>query len=500
MPPNSHTALIVSYAGFFILALVPILKPILDQFRDTFEGPVPSVEWPSWKPGDPCPIEIHGIGPSTKPRGTPDDQEYIFDSMKTVHEALMQCDNIRGIYLNVPSRTCFNGSDGYALLLSQLSGVKYGATPEVLSLDGHIPESCFWDNSFPAINWLRRWREWQIWNIWNVVRPKSNLEMWLDAVDLSRIHTMHLNITHLLSQEAEGALATSLPSLHTLVVQGKQSSFLLALPRNSLTHLTWHNMYTLHDNYQTLPTPVLQHLGSSLLILDIRIDETTKFPTHSLPNAQLRELTELVPNLTHLTLNLDRRQAKPRLPDKTWPWEDLKIIAKGLPELTHLTIHFELPSACRRRDSAPIYYRIPKCGGVEQYAKPMVGVRAAEEMVAYLGKHKAGKKLESVSFRSGDWKDPREDHEYEWIDGRRVWVDCARQGGKGEGKMKCEGGDTLNLNECWSEYRCIGACDDEKGLKIDYWTQVCPGDKVPVFEEEVVGSAGVAAGSTVTVC
>lgn len=510
MAPGWRAALLVVAVSIFIAVFLPTLAPLFDQISDERIDSFIDWDWErrpsqSWKPSDPCPIEISGIGPSSRTYGSRDYRRYNFDSMKAVHEALLQYDNIRSIYLNVPSRACLNGSDRYALPLSQTGGVKYLPAPEILSLDGHSPESCWVVRSSRANRWRWRWRwrQWQIWSYWkaywNPLRARSSMELWLEAMDFSRIHTLHLNSTHILSQEAQGVLATSLPSLHTLVIQGTQSDFLLALPPNSLKHLKWQNMHQpappkvlLLSGHQPSPMPVFQHLGASLLTLDIRNDDSTRFPPRTLSKEELHELTTLTPNLTHLTLNLARRRVSPNLPDLTWPWEALKILATGFPNLTHLTVYFELPATCRRKDIASMIHRIPKCSGADQYAKPMLSSENAKKMVEYLARHKTGKTLESVTFRSGDWAPPREDHMFEgmavnvdleWMDGKRVWVDCAP--GEEEGEMKCEGGDALlGLEECWWEYRCVGSgCygsgeDKDDGVGAEYWDQVCPGEGV----------------------
>jgi len=108
----------------------------------------------------------------------------------------------------------------------------------------HGPDSLqrAWDNVawfFAASSFFPG--SWRLWanSLISPLKDKAIFELWLDAMDFSSIHTLHLNSTIALSFSRDGLLPTKLPKLHTLVVEGFQArDFILALPPNSLEHLT----------------------------------------------------------------------------------------------------------------------------------------------------------------------------------------------------------------------------------------------------------------------
>jgi hypothetical protein len=441
-----------------------------------------------WKPGDACPTEIHGIATTLSHDLTNDDRMYNFDSMGTIHKALLNCDTVQSIYLR-SGRWPGGGHGRFTLPLHPRGGDRFLSAPKVLSLDGYDAEGR-WPRDYPrSCQWAWRWNDWfspSSWKLWLGASPerKSNLELWLNAMDFSHVHTLHLNRTTVLFT-ADELLASKLPNLQTLIADGSQArNFLLALPPNSLKHLTWRNMFTapLMGNSRSPPSPIFQRHGASLLTLNIKSDEFTGRAAPMLPLEQLQELTSLAPVLTHLTLNLGRHKASPEDIEQIWPWEKLTIIAAGFPQLTHLTIYFPLVAACRRTWGDAWgphdYSRIPNCSGPDQYSKPMLSMTSAKEMAEVLSRHKPGKGFESIVFRAGDWKEPWERPGWnspEWMTGKRTWAECVPEG-EGGG-MHCEGGDTLGLDECWDEYMCIG-CGSEDGIMTDWWERRCPGDKV----------------------
>ncbi|KAG7286847.1 hypothetical protein NEMBOFW57_009165 [Staphylotrichum longicolle] len=76
-------------------------------------------------------------------------------------------------------------------------------------------------------------------------RDKTNLDLWLDAMDFSRIHTLQLNHTrgrYALTAQVAQKLPARLTSLTSLAVHNAiAEQFILALPNNSLSHLSWWN-------------------------------------------------------------------------------------------------------------------------------------------------------------------------------------------------------------------------------------------------------------------
>lgn len=453
-----------------------------------------------WKPGDPCPTEIRGVSSGVyMPRdgGGAGALRYNFDSMKNVHKAMLRCSNVKSLFLRTRLVGCTGFPDRYSLPFSAIGWDRYMSAPELLSLDGYhfdepgwrwwswterhggppgrrSPRSCCdWDDWLSPSGWMSWITSW--------IPPlpnnnKTNLELWLDAMDFSHIHTLHLNSTRPLTDKAAKLLSGRVPSLRTLLVEGAQAQeFILNLPRASLTDLTWRN-YQLGDDY---PPPsleaVLAHQGKRLASLDLRGDETDSRPVPPVPLELLQQLAHLTPRLARLTIPL-RRTTKDKTVEGRWPWEELQALGEAQPQLTELTIHFELTRpACQDGQHGGYTYHPseahfdeePRCGGSDRLAHPIMDVNAAQEMFEFLASKKVGRPLERVTFKAGDWSRPRDGPDWlvDWIQGRRIWATCVRdegayhgggdQGGQDlpstsssprlKSVVRCEGGDTLGL-------------------------------------------------------
>jgi hypothetical protein len=76
-------------------------------------------------------------------------------------------------------------------------------------------------------------------------RDKTPLDLWLEAIDFSRIRTLQLNNTqggYTLTEQVVEKLPQKLTSLESLMVHNQiAASFILALPKDSLKHLSWQN-------------------------------------------------------------------------------------------------------------------------------------------------------------------------------------------------------------------------------------------------------------------
>ncbi|KAK4449714.1 hypothetical protein QBC34DRAFT_438139 [Podospora aff. communis PSN243] len=506
--------LIILSTAVLIFSISPLPEHLLNRLR-SFERlrgfePQPKRYWDEklgrysshfWKPGDPCPTEIHGVPFSLQPYGAHVFRDNNFDSVRDIHEALLRCDAVQGIYLRIPPGMCLGEVAGFTWPLNPTGDDRYLSAPKIVSLGGYGTRGCEVVRRplLPPDGWMRRnwvalcsWVRWQSSTIprWKG-ETKSNFELWLDAMDFSQVHTLHLNSSMVISPESARLLAATLPRLETLIVDGHESrDFLLNLPPNSLKHLTWNNMHVsniprwFHQKISLIP--IFQHHGASLLSLALHADETPRHSPPSLATDDIQQLAILAPNLENLTLNLGRHKPK-GYNDVIWPWDTLKLIATGFPELTHLTVYFPLASPCRRANSWRAV--APGCEGVKQYWKPILTVRAAREMAEYLARHKKGRKLEAVTVRSGDWEEGykktlgwakfgrQEGEKRVWFDGKKIWVHCVLEEGE-EGRVQCNGGDTLGLGEtdCWDEYRFVGFREGE-GIGVDWWDRVCFGDE-----------------------
>jgi len=481
-----------------------------------------------WKPGNRCPTEIRGVWSGAY---MPWDAgmgggalRYNFDSMKNVHKAMLRCSNVKSLFLRTRLVGCTGFPDRYSLPFSAIGWDRYASAPELLSLDGyHFDEPgwqwwwwsswtgrhggppgrsssswscscCDWDDWLSPRGWVSCITSW-IPPILLNNNNKTNLELWLDAMDFSRIHTLHLNSTRPLSGKAAKLLSARVPSLRTLLVEGAQAQeFILNLPRASLTGLTWRN-YQLGNDDDDYPPPsleaVLEHQGERLASLNLRGDERDTRPVPPVPLELLQQLADLTPHLARLTLPL-RRTATTTTRDKTvaegrWPWEELQALGEALPQLVELTIHFELTSpVCQNgrhgggggymyHDASKAHSggeEEPRCGGSDRLARPILDADAAREMFEFLASKKVGRPLERATFKTGDWSRPRDGPDWlvNWIEGKRIWVTCVHHddeagyhgGGDQDGQglpsssssssssspelksvVRCEGGDTL---------------------------------------------------------
>ncbi|KAK3381775.1 hypothetical protein B0H63DRAFT_476594 [Podospora didyma] len=419
---------------------------------------------------------------------------------------MLNCSNIKSltIYQNLPSyprRFPFDlrGSEHYASAL------------EVLSLDTYDADFIEWNNIKPPgsvwdivtgqhdafYHWYKSDRARQWWELRSQVPPErrnlTNLDLWLDAMDFSHLHTLQFNHTqsrNFLTQQVINKLPQRLGSLQSLAIHGSRAlQFILSVPKGSLKYLSWRDPVgcsgtcgncSINSTY-TLSS-VLRHHGPSLTTLHYYDHKPSGRPPSALSVDNVRELVGLAPKLETLVVSLARNITDESM---LWPWEEMRVLSEGLPELTDLTISLDLMSECQRkkqkdRDDGWRPYDLPSlsleersnpcagdCIGLDMYAQPLLNRTTAEEMVEFLQTHKAGKRLNRVSFGAGDWVDywkPWDpwDPDYwmgsnEW---QRAWANCRREapkavgGGKPinrRGAIVCEAGDTLQLRG-WEEY------------------------------------------------
>ncbi|KAH8817322.1 hypothetical protein F5884DRAFT_779058 [Xylogone sp. PMI_703] len=404
-----------------------------------------------WAPGRFCPTEIH----TTIPGGTytwPGMEAPEFRTMSEVHSALLKCPNITTLDLRVTLLGCSEWPDRWNFPFDTAGGDKYPFALQSLSLEGYefgisdevsvAPPKDFdlgdvvdWIFSGRAYKWARQYHS-------TPTKPRTNLELWLDAMDFSQIHTLSLVNTDISRQEGSANLITellvsslsSLKSLH--VEQSWARDLIVSLPQNALEHVSWINSGESID-------PIVERHGASLTKLEWRSRETMSGIGPMISIEGLRDLGTRAPGLKDLTIDIKR--------NGTWPWNYMRSLSTTLPSLTDLTVYLEIASECRRQKPDSWYDDGPEdsCRGVKQYAQPLLNVTTGLEAFNFLRSVKIGDELTHVKFYSGDWARAWDGPLYipEWIEGKRAWVECdiMFENGtrKAEGDVLCWGEDTV---------------------------------------------------------
>ena len=375
-----------------------------------------------------------------------------FSSMADIHAALLRCPDIATLQVRATFVGCDGSPDRFNFPFDPRGSNRYPSAPQVLSLEGYDADEIQYspcEDRF-APSWRERLTLWtqprRAWQCLDYVplpeaqRNKTNLDLWLDAMDFSQIHTLQLNHTsgrYTLTEQVVQKLPSRLTSLKSLTVcdtVGEQ--FILALPKSSLRHLSWQNPGD-DDKNTALPDslpplePVLRHQGSLLLSLDYHTDEYDSLARPTLSVEELGQLVTLAPALQSLALDLNRQPDGTESGGQHWPWESLRVLAQGLAELTDLTIYFDLASECHREESRTNPWGMYKPGEArnctEHHAQPRLNQTSAAEMARFLWQHRASQRLRRVSFRAGDWTRPWDGPLTggdRWLEGRRESVDC----------------------------------------------------------------------------
>jgi len=419
--------------------------------------------------GAQCPRAIRQTVPAWGEGGL----EPAFPSMASIHAAILRCPDIETLQVRTALLGCSGWPDSFNFPFDARGGERYASAPLVLSLDGYSPDDNEWSRCSDvfARPWdfgLSRAGECLRHRLLpEAQRNKTNLDLWLDAMDFSRIHTLQLNYTrgwYTLTDQVAQKLPAKLPSLTSLAVHNAIAErFILALPNNSLSHLSWRNSEEegekCHHNDTGVSSlqRVLQHHGPTLRSLEYWSDEADSYAPPALTMEDVHALVKLVPNLSTLTVDLAGDDNGTHN-GQQWPWEKLKALAEGLPGLTDLTVHFPLASECHRQQLSGHWYSDllceGECVGPDKYAQSMLNTTSAAEMARLMWQHSAGHQLNRVTFKAGDWT-PSWDGPlaaFGWLEGQRVWVTCTRDNAAAEaqpdlGGVVCEGGDTLAIRQ-----------------------------------------------------
>lgn len=402
-----------------------------------------------------------------------------YATVAEVHECLVAChETVTALDLRVALMGCSQWPDRFNLPFD-LAGSEKFPDLEELSLEGYAFNQREWEDVVPKGEfrlpgddgdgddpeetelseekrrskryqedeaWLTNWG-WWFWTgkarrfiEWRRLpeeqRLKTNIELWLEAMDFSKLRALTLadystGATH--GDVLLRRLPKALKGLQSLDITGTWQSrdggedgalpardFILNIaPEASLTSLSWVDLFSCDKE---LFEAVLQRHGPSLTSLEWRSSERGGVrPVFS--TAQIQRLSSLAPKLGSLTIDMHRE-------GNAWPKRDLEALATSLPRLTNLTIYWELQSECRlaeHQDPFTIGSCDDACRGTDQLASPRLDLSSGEALFRLLRSAKVGDELTAVMFRAGDFTRPNDGPVYipEWIERRTVWVECS---------------------------------------------------------------------------
>ncbi|KAJ3535190.1 hypothetical protein NM208_g7236 [Fusarium decemcellulare] len=447
---------------------------------------------------DSCPTKIEAVIPHGSPFDTTHAVHKTMKQCKTVTELNIRARSLgcTDVFVRFDLPFALDGSDKYLSIprVLRLEGYEFdniewqSITPDHLSWaeeDGSWPSST---SSNPFVRWVsdRYYRtllfvdwikaQWgpmnhfywlsgqaKAWYKWRHVseaqRSKDNLALWLDAMDFSRIDTLSVKESRNVLIKPNGTtffdrLPKELTSLKSLTVGGrwddeksdyntqdepsqppKALDFILAFPSESLTSLAWTESGTCDD---AIIEAVLQHHGASLKYLEWTSSELDYYPRPILSTSQLQSLRDKTPQLTDLTIDLQRE-------NNDWPYDKLAAMAQSLPNLVNLTIYFNLEAEQTKNKTAIISYTDFRNFERLPLAQPLLTADAGRKMFRFLQKSQLDSKLATVTFREGDWRSPRSsgwDWDESWKDNLQNWVSCSILGPDGlplgDGEPSCQ--------------------------------------------------------------
>ncbi|KAF6819243.1 hypothetical protein CPLU01_13092 [Colletotrichum plurivorum] len=376
-----------------------------------------------------CPVDIDTLIPSQVrvqkakfPDGRPPPP---LDTMRNVHDVLSNCSTIRSLKLRLSGRSYL--SDRFSLPFD-LSGVStYPSKLEVLHLEGYhfddsewqkvqLPKSPlpygWWPNAMidgldNCLRWYRfggasKYFQWR--GLPEKQQNKTNLDLWIDAMDFSQIRDLGLQRIQGVDLVI-GRLIPHLTSVKSLTIRGHTApDFIAALPQHSLEHLSW--ITDCHCDVSKSTLDIVGHHAKSLISLERREPEHSCPQRHVMTAEELGTLGDTVPNLQRLAVDLNR--------DGSWPMEELGAIAEHFPKLTVLELYLELNSDRQRQIELSEMLRLPAwapflpdCSDYHHSYKtalPLLTKASATELFRMLHQKKVGEELMEVKFFVGDWE------------------------------------------------------------------------------------------------
>ncbi|KAK6218337.1 hypothetical protein QIS74_06217 [Colletotrichum tabaci] len=427
-----------------------------------------------------CPTEIHATIPhhiipvmDPEPRRT--------QTLDEIHSILESCANITALDLEFTPIGCQEGPERWSLPFSPSGRTRYAtAALESLSLSSYdlgdteakhisdlpIPwyegQSTSLGARLPT--WLRWWlvtdntRRWLAWRLLPPAqRRKTNVELWVDAMDFSRVRNLSIadkarNGQTVAPDLLATTLAPRLPSLRSLRVEGPGFRPLVdAVPAGTLEVLSWISPGA--AAYARVEA-TLERQGARLAEFEWRTHESLERARPAIPTATLARLAELAPRLESLAIDVNRNGT-------TWPWDEFRALARGAPgTLRTVSLYLEVASECRRQKSNDGDHRwgahrmddnidnngteaataaAAACTGLHQYAMPLLSAATSREVAEFL-RANGMPALEQVSLYAGSWRDPYRGPAFieSTLESKRAWSRC--QVPKGDGEIVCHGG------------------------------------------------------------
>ncbi|KAM0321853.1 hypothetical protein ACHAQA_009858 [Verticillium albo-atrum] len=419
-------------------------------------------------PEQPCPTRIKTAITPSEP------EEGVAWHAKWVHNLLQTCPNIDELSLgfDYQGRKHRCPSDRWSFSFDMRGADRFLSAPKVLYLENYDFGLREWDTIRPPslrptpryspfeplMSWVTEGRalDWiRGLTLSQTTKAKTNLDLWLEAMDFSQIHTLTLRggSNNANDDTFYRSLPAALPRLRSLTVDGTwrhrncveqydghwrvdedpglppAHKFLLALPPASLENLTWTNG---ESTDSIIFDKVLQHHGPSLKHLDWHNDEFDIEKRPALSAEQLRNLAVCAPNLQSLTVDLDR--------NGTWPVDALQALA-GMPKLTDLTVYFRLSSDCGWGLLVFIVdpVELPCTENLNRFIHPLLNVTSATDVFQMLKEAKTGQEFGKVVLKAGDWRRPTSSglrRSGKWLATEQALLECSdlREHGRRKGK------------------------------------------------------------------
>ncbi|KAF2257653.1 hypothetical protein CC78DRAFT_205284 [Lojkania enalia] len=400
-----------------------------------------------WEKGDECPESITTLIPGYKSLGR---EGTSFDTMASVHSALLSCPNITSLDLRVTLLGCSEFPDRWNFPFKLEGGDKYPPLKS-LRLEGYRFLGQEWEESkISEIGYPGQWRIEKFFDWWrsgnlekymkfrkieSAQRSKTNLDLWLDAMDWEQLESLALIDNHGQDVFLEKA-APRLKSLQNLEIEGKEGNttlrFIGGLRENSLRNLT------LTAGWSTdVLLPILTRHGNSICYLDIHARENLYETSKAFSISQLSLLSSMAPNLAHLSTNIHR--------NGMWPLEIFDAIS-SIKSLQTAELWLDITSECQRQKPDPYTRQLSEwerihpgeCVGEDRYQAPFVSDKSALDVFKVLRGKKVGMELKGVTFWVGDWMRAWDGPLYfpDWLEGKRAKVVCSVEG-KSEGEAWC---------------------------------------------------------------
>ena len=404
---------------------------------------------PVWAARSPCPTSITArIGTSGGDwcAAEPDGPYCRFPNTTVIHTALLHCSVIKTLDIRFEVGGCTGPEvDRWNLPIELLDeGQKYSPLKR-LRLDGYsfgglwerIEEE---ENTTDVKLYQDEWDDYEAhWapnryiderNAWVEAErardreSKTNLDMWIEAMDWSQLKELSINTERSEMAEVASKLPQRLISLESLHLNS--FVFIQGLKEHTLENLKW-----IGQTKKGQLGHILQLQGKSLRSVEYRCVEAlcSDWPQH----VNISAIGELAPRLQHISINMPRVSG-------TWPLKELKSLA-SIPSLTSVELYFRLQSDCELygqylsrcyscgnayREWKHEYWKTGHCQGEQRYASPLLNSTTAQEMSAYLRFNKVGAELKEMTFKAGDWVGPYDGplRLERFLNGKRVIVIC----------------------------------------------------------------------------